>query len=169
MIDLNDIRELPVPEEWIAAYMDGMLDAPTCSFVESNLIDSPEHADFVESLKETWNMPDNSMIDFGNSEMSMTEKSAIDGMELPLVHSEDPFNGCYNAFNDVAFTDATNLPATYSPYGDDVIQDDMTAWEALDGKNAFFSHGGDIFSDDNQSLDIDNSDSMDGLSDDIEH
>ena len=33
MIDFDDIKELPVSEEWIAAYMDGKLDAATSAFV----------------------------------------------------------------------------------------------------------------------------------------
>lgn len=166
MIDFDDIKELPVSEEWIAAYMDGKLDAATSAFVESNLIDSPGHADFVESLKETWNMPGISMVDFGSSEISSSEASAIDNMNLPSINTNDLFNG-FDVFNDLVFSDTTNLFLSISPYGDDFTQDNIAEWEVLEENNDIFSHGTDIFSDDNQSINIDTPDEMDGLPDDL--
>lgn len=166
MIDFDDIKELPVSEEWIAAYMDGNLDAATSAFVESNLIDSPGHADFVESLKETWNMPEISMCDFGSSEISISEESTIDDMDLPSINTNNSFNG-FDTFNDVAFSDATKFFPSVSSFGDDFLLKNITEWEALEENNDIFSHGTDIFSDDNQSLNIDNPEGMDGLPDDL--
>ena len=166
MINFDDIKELPVSEEWIAAYMDGKLDSATSAFVESNLIDSPEHVDFVELLKETWNMPGVSMVDFGSSEMSLSEVSTIDNMELSSINTDNLFNGL-NSFDDVAFTDAANLFPPISSCGDDFVQGNITEWGAFDENNDIFSQGTDIFSDDNQSLDIDSPDGMNDLPDDL--
>lgn len=166
MINFDEIKELPVSEEWIAAYIDGKLDSATSAFVESNLIDSPEHADFVELLKETWNMPGVSMVDFGSSEMSLSEVSMIDNMELPSINTVNLFNGL-NSFNSEAFTDAANLFSPISSCGDEFVQGNITEWEAFDENNDIFSQGTDIFSGDNLSLDIDSPDGMNDLPNDL--
>ncbi len=166
MIDFDDIKELPVSEEWIAAYMDGKLDAATSAFVESNLIDSPGHADFVETLKEAWNLSGGSMSDFDYSEINLSETSAIDDMDLPPINVERVFSG-FDVFSNIAPVDTDDLFPAQPSYGDDLTQGNIAEWEALDKNNDIFSHSTDIFSDDNQSLDIDNSDGMDGLSDDF--
>lgn len=118
MTRFDDIKELPVPEEWIAAYMDGNLDAATSAVVESNLMDAPEHADFVESLKETWNMPDASLSDFGTSGMDMSEALMIDDMELPSIDTNDLSNG-FDVFPNVDFADAADPCPPASSYGGD--------------------------------------------------
>lgn len=166
MTRLDDIKELPVPEEWIAAYMDGNLDAATSAVVESNLMDVPEHADFVESLKETWNMPDASLPDFGTSGMDMSEALMIDDMELPSIDTNDLSNG-FDVFPDVDFADAADPCPSASSYGGDFVQDNMVGFGAFDEDNDIFSQGTDIFSGDNLSLDTDTPDGMDDLPDDL--
>lgn len=161
MIDFDDIKKLPVSEEWIAAYMDGKLDAATSALVESNLIDSPEHADFVESLRETWNTPEISMVDFGASEMNFSEASMIDDMELPSIDTDD----LYNSLN--AFTDTANLFPPISSCGDDLGSNCISGFGVFDENNDVFSDRSDIFSDDNPSLDIDTPEGMDNLPDDL--
>lgn len=162
----DNIEDLPISEEMLGAYMEGKLDAATSAFVEYNLIDSPAHADFVESLKEIWNMHEISMSDFSSSEISLPEEATIEYMDLPPINTDNTFNG-FDTFNDVAFSNATNIHPSGSPYGDEFIPIEFAEWEALDENNDTLSHGTDIFSDDNQSLNIDDPDGMDSLSNDL--
>lgn len=166
MIDFDDIKELPVPEEWIATYMDGKLDSATSAFVESNLIDSPEHADFVESLKETWNAPDISMVDFGSSEISLSEASAIDDMDLPSIDGDGLFDS-FDTFYNPGFTGMNTPYPSIPSCGDAFAPSDAIGWGTLDENNDIFSHDSDIFSDDSHSLDMDSPDGTDDLSDDL--
>ena len=166
MIEFDDIKKLPVSEEWIAAYMDGKLDAATSALVESNLIDSPEHADFVESLRDIWNTPEISMVDFGASEMNISEASMIDDMELPSIDTDDLYSGL-NSFNDSAFMDVANFFPSVSSCGDDLDSNCISGFGVFDENNDVFWDGSDIFSDDSPSLDIDTPEGMDDLPDNL--
>lgn len=158
----NDIQNLSVTEELLGAYIDGKLDAATSAFVESNLIDSPRHADFVESLKST-EIP---VTDLETFEIGLAETLAIDNMDLPLLNT-DSLSNDFNAFNDAAFTDTDNLFPLSPPYGNEPVKGNIAEWEAIDEHNDIFSQGTDIFLDDNQSLDVDNLDGIDNLPDDF--
>lgn len=158
----NDIQNLPVTEELLGAYLDGKLDAATSAFVESNLIDSPRHADFVESLKST-EIP---VTDLENFEIGLAETLAIDNMDLPSL-STDSLSNDFNVFNDAAFTDTDNLFPVSHLYGNEPAKGNIAEWEAIDEHNDIFSQGTDIFSGDIQSLDVDNLDGIDNLPDDL--
>lgn len=159
MIDFDKIKALPVSEELIAAYLDGKLDSTASTLVEANLLDSPGHADFVETLKEFWNLPETYMEDFGTSEMDSSEMLMVDNMNLPSVDTDDMQSG-FNAF-DMSSDDEFSA----APAGSEVdMWQDMTDGIPDDENYDIFSQDTDIFSSDNQSLDIDTSDGIDDLS-----